>query len=275
MSGTMYKHGPGSLLEYMMRHMFVQEVLAQRCGDHTRLSELVPHWDKFERGTASNGEDEAILQRKHLEYRSLIQQSKGMAMANINLRRLPKWPRGALREEDLVEGIGFKRGQVEMVHGLVWMGVGEGNIHRDAMDNTLVQVSGENHLVLVPANCSWNIPESGSLHAGAVKHIFGAQGWRLPYFSITLRAGDAVVIPSNSVHVVTSKDPRRIGLNFFYEPSFMEFRWSSAPANYYKMLDPEHLAMRTLWLRTIKELWRTGAAGTKGFVMHGQRQELV
>jgi len=264
--------GPGSVMDLLAKHVIVPEVLSSACQPHILVRDVAassPRWGRFDYRFGLNHHKDVAASN---EYVAAFLRREALLDGNINVRRLPRWTRGELDDQEVMERIGLK-GQVELAHNLLWFGGTTGGAHYDIQDNLLVQISGESTALVFPPNCSGGLWQVGGSRA-TVEWLI-KQGRYVPYFVVPMKPGDGLVIPSNAVHVVTSKDPHRIDMNFFLEPKFGRMRWPSAPANYFTTADPGTLSQRALWLKTVRELWDTGAAGTNGFVIHGQRQELV
>merc|ERR1712039_92036 len=97
-------------------------------------------------------------------------------------------------------------------------------------------------------------------------------GVRSPFFHIPLKEGEGVAVPSHAWHKVTSKQSRRVAVNAFMEPKFGKMRWKSAPNNYFNKENRQNAAMRILWLRSMKHLWKTRKLH---YMMHTDRNDYV
>uniref|UniRef100_A0A7S1MHV5 Cupin-like domain-containing protein n=1 Tax=Alexandrium catenella TaxID=2925 RepID=A0A7S1MHV5_ALECA len=278
LTNSMARGGAGSLLEAVARRWLVPEILESQCHWPLLLSEVVRNFDmstpvKYVHGLKKQ-ELEDLAQSYH---QSHVTTGRGIQGSNINVRRLPNWTRSGRGEngtQAIAELLGLA-GQVEFAHSFLWLGVSAGGLHLDIQDNVLIQINGESHAFVIPANCS-RIEDTPFESNSATEEWFSQQGADAPpYFHITLRPGDGLVIPSNSMHAVVSQDASRIGLNLFFEPRFGAMRWPAAPNNYYNHAGEGHLAVRALWLKTLAELWDSGALGSRSYIVHGQRQELI
>jgi len=267
--------GPGSLLEWLLTHGLMKAMMRWICDRFWTLKEVSARMHTFERSSFSPafGREEAMIQNYF--WQQGMTQGRSIGGSNINSLRLPNWTRGELDVQSLTAKLGLA-GQVEHAHNLLWLGASPGGIHSDIQDNVLVQISGVSDVFVVPANCSLTL----SLDLSAAFTPVNAdwileQGPDFPFFLVTLRPGDGLVIPSNAMHTVASRDPGRIGMNFFFEPRYGQMQWPTAPANYYTYASKGRLAMRLLWAKSVKEMWDSKDAGAPSFIIHGQRQELV
>mmetsp|Transcript_91004 Transcript_91004/g.281454 ORF Transcript_91004/g.281454 Transcript_91004/m.281454 type:complete len:523 (+) Transcript_91004:51-1619(+) len=265
--------GPDSVLEWLLEQGLTRGVLSVNCGKFWTLKDVAGAINDFQRVGFHAGLTADEARDVNDRAKALARQGKVIFGSNINALRLPSWTRGDVEPQDLAEKIGAG-GQVLHAHNLLWFGVSIGGIHLDIQDNVLVQVSGVSEVFVVPANCSLGF-DLGIGNNPVNAEWIQKQGANLPFFLMRLEPGDAVAIPSNSMHVVASQDPKRIGMNFFMEPRHGRMRWPWAPANFYNYADRGHLAMRELWLQTIKEMWRDRDPASPTFVVHGQRQELA
>merc|ERR1711920_410020 len=82
-----------------------------------------------------------------------------------------------------------------------------------------------------------------------------------PFFHVTLRAGEGLVMPSHSFHRVWSRSSKRIAVNAFFEPKYKKMQWPHTVSHGFKMYEQSTLAMRILWLRALRRLWDTKQLG--------------
>lgn len=251
----------------------MEGILFILCHEHWTLRDISKRFDDYQPGNFSVGMTQEKLESQAKRYIQLTQQRKGLMSSNVNVQRLPRWSRGALEPSVLAAKLGLA-GQAEYAHNLLWLGCGPGGIHADIQDNVIVQLAGESEVFLVPPNCSLAL-EMGAGGTGVTTEWIKKLGPDFPFFVVRLRPGDGLAIPSNTMHIVASMSPERIGMNFFFEPRHGRMRWPAALGNFYNWAGPGHLAMRDLWVKTVKELWRTREPGAPPFIVHGQRQELI
>ena len=95
---------------------------------------------------------------------------------------------------------------------------------------------------------------------------------QLPWYHVRLRPGEGIAIPSHSMHTVLSASSHRVGVNLFFEPKFEQMQWETAHSNAFVNFDSDALAVRTLWVRTIRELW--DAHGVS-MAMHTDKMEIL
>lgn len=263
----------GSLFEALTRHWLGPAALAVQCPPLLPLATLAANFAAIGTVPFLHGiSGKELLDTTTEYYHKHIQTLTGFVASNINVRRLPNWTRGEAGDQAIAERLGLS-GEMELAHSFLWLGASAGGLHQDIQDNVLVQINGVSHVFVFPANCSSLVvdPESPVTEEWLAK-----QGNSMPpYFHITLRPGDGLAIPSNSRHAVVAQDARRIGMNLFFEPRHGKGRWPAAPANFYNHASEANLAVRALWLKTVAELWDTGAFGSRSFIIHGQRQEIV
>lgn len=257
----------------MHSHGWSEEILANRCGHWITLSEVGERLPYMHHALFN-------LSHNDVEYQAAVQHSMrllvaglGLLGSNVNVLRLPKWTRDDFDMSTLFGHLGLE-GLAEYAHNLLWVGASPGGMHNDIQDNVLIQITGESELLIVPANCSLQIDLGNGFRLASVDWLKG-EGKDMAYFLIKLSPGDAVVIPSNSMHVVSSQDPSRIGMNFFIEPKHGQMQWPYAPANFYNVAGEGHLALRSLWVRTIEDMWKTRPHDSPSYIIHGERQEFI
>lgn len=193
-----------------------------------------------------------------------------------NSWRVPKWKEGV----DYAKALGITN-LIEHAYSILWIGTTAGEFHDDFQDNVLVQVSGYSSMIVFPSNCSplikpvygpkRKIPENtGALEWGTKGVPKGKV--KAPFYHVSLKPGDGMVVPSGAIHKVVTGDPRRLALNAFFEPKFGEMQWPGSPLNIYNTHTKEGLAVRVLWLRVIHQLWIKRKIAMS---MHTERLELL
>merc|ERR1711988_847032 len=192
-----------------------------------------------------------VMDRMRLDSRLRDVEQTWLPLSNLNGRHLPKF-----LGMDLGRKFGLLPSEIEYTHSLLWTGTTPGAFHTDYQDNVLIQLSGTIEVIVFPANCSIrHIPGPLVLSKAIATESIDRMTTR--FFHLTLRAGEGVVIPSMAWHKVTSRDSSRMTVNGFMEPRFGQMRWPSAPANFFRRQDKEYLAMRVLWLRSMRHLYDT------------------
>jgi len=269
------RSGPGSLLEWLLTHGLMEAIERALCHRHLTLKTLAATLSRLEFASWGFGDTDAEYKKNAIGYWVLAHEGRAVMGSNVNVLRLPNWTRGEIDVHSLAAALGLGE-QVEHAHNFLWMGASPGGIHSDIQDNVLVQITGTSDVFLVPANCSLALDLSTSIaHASVTSDWIRQQEADFPFFLVRLRPGDGLAIPSNTMHTVLSQDPGRIGMNFFLEPRHGRMQWPGAPANFFNYAPRGRLAMRTLWVKAVKDLWERREAGTPSFIMHGERQEIV
>jgi len=174
-----------------------------------------------------------------------------LPLSNMNGRHLPKFA-----DVNLGLKLGLAPGELEATHSLLWTGTTPGAFHTDYQDNVLIQLSGSIEVIVFPANCAIRFLP-GHLNLKKAVETENIDQVSTLFYHVKLRAGEGLVVPSMAWHKITSRDSDRITLNGFMEPKFDQMRWPSAPANFFRRQDPKYLAMRVLWLRSMKHLFDT------------------
>jgi len=194
----------------------------------------------------------------------------------MNVRRLPR----TSAQLDFARKLGIDD-VVEHTNSIVWIGHSPGTFHDDFGDNVVVQLTGKATFIIFPAQCAFLLkPIFGPNRK--INDTMGHLGWakrgmprgkaRVPFYHVTLRPGDGLAVPSTSIHKVVSRDSRRLAINAFFEPKFGRMQWPTAPVNSFVRHNQNVLAMRILWLRTLRHLWETRRVA---IAMHTERLEFI
>mmetsp|Transcript_33374 Transcript_33374/g.89318 ORF Transcript_33374/g.89318 Transcript_33374/m.89318 type:complete len:483 (+) Transcript_33374:3-1451(+) len=196
-------------------------------------------------------------------------------------RAIPSSNLNSRRAHRLMEGVNIGKvlgiePLVENSHSLLWWGITPGGFHNDMQDNVLLQLTGSAEVIVIPPNCSIGVDKIGK-HMKLVDFIKKrkmATGFKehIPFFHVTLTAGQGLVIPSLAIHKVIGTNSARFAINAFFEPKWGQMQWPGAANNYYKRHNKRILAIRSLWLRTLSKLYDERRLG---MVMHTEKIEFV
>lgn len=248
--------------------------LDAHCGQPPTLRDVAERHPLFdEKPTAGWSPVGRPGMAEHLAYHDMTDERRGLSSANINLRRLPKFHQG----HDPIRAANLS-GEARSTLSMMWFGNAPGGWHTDMQDNVLVQLTGEVDVLAVAAAsahvCGLPMGRMYPLieYMKSCKEQFGHDARA---YHIRLGPGDAVAIPSNTQHRVLCNNTRRVAVNYFFEPEFLQMRWPPATPhtfNYYKALSEDNLAMRLLWITTVQRLWdERGVA----MFMHTERMETL
>ncbi|CAK0832787.1 unnamed protein product [Prorocentrum cordatum] len=194
----------------------------------------------------------------------------------MNVRRLPR----LAAQLDFARKLGMDD-LVEHTSSIVWIGHSPGSFHDDFADNVVVQLTGTATFIIFPAQCAWLLKKSVGRNRTLAGHA-GPLQWvrrgmkrgkgRAPFYHVALKPGDGLAVPSTSMHKVISRDSRRLALNAFFEARPGRMQWPGAPANAFYRHDQSALAMRNLWIKTLRYLWESREVA---IAMHTERIELI
>lgn len=150
--------------------------------------------------------------------------------------------------------------EAETSHSMLWFGQTRGHMHPDWHDNVVIQLTGEDEIIVFPSNCSslvWGRFQPTETLREWVQYGVGPGEVRAPFFHVVLRAGEGLTIPSMSFHKVVSRHSGRVALNAFIEPRWGRMRWAHAPYSFFNFQSPFLAALRIAWARSSVHLWRT------------------
>lgn len=263
---------PQSLLAFLLERGLAKGILRNICNEQWTLKELVEKSRGFEPLPAHGGLEFREFLFLLSNFQSVASRGWALLESNINLQQLPRWTKGEVGAQDLAEKVGLG-GQVEDVLSFLTFGSATGDARMDVQDKLLVQLTGASTVFIVPPNCSFSVKSIQSPIVADWEYYFRDE--RLPYYMFTLRPGDAVAIPSNSLHFVHSHDPNRMAMSLFFEPRAGKMNWPASPFNFYSFADEGHLALRNLWVKIAKDMRDSRDASAQSFIMYGTNLELL
>lgn len=211
-----------------------------------------------------------------MKFRSYRDDKKVLEAMQINLRRLPRFA----KHVNFPEHLGLTN-ETLMTHEFMWLGTAKGAWHMDKYDNVLMQITGEVDAYIVLPTCTALVANPATrlgLYDGLLnwsrQHLpSGPDQMKTPFFHLRLKPGEGVVLPSGTWHNVISRDTRRMGINAFFEPRYGKMQWGpDAWWNMWRRNDQRHLAVRSLWVETLKHLWDTKKIS---MAYHTSRMEII
>jgi len=172
----------------------------------------------------------------------------------LNLRRLPRLAERLLAPLERMMGFGDLADRLE---ASLNTGATCGSFHRDLEDNVFVQLKGESHVFVYHCNVSEGLTQQDDLTSLASWLLDPRFPDRrnIPFYHVRLEAGEGVTIPSQCQHAVVSRDPRRVSVNVWLEPSYGQMAWNGASWNHFATMQLDHMATRFLWMRTLGRVW--------------------
>jgi len=191
----------------------------------------------------------------------LVSSGRTFPMVTVALQRFKNFPISRDVARDLGKYFGLYD-QVERTRSYVFIGATSGAFHTDMQDNVIVQLAGKADIFVFPsfvlpdrARAGHGLPVGPLLNWLEDRRFPGRR--QLPFFHVTLKAGEGITIPSMSPHRVVTGDSTAIRMNSFFEPRLGQMQWSQTPRNAFGHFSKAYLAMRILWLRSLTYLWET------------------
>jgi len=231
-------------------------MLERECPDQEMLSSFAHLAKGFHRGkipwSSLWTQNDSTLQH----YDNLTEAGKNPGNLLVSVRHLHDF-----RDLDIPKKLGIDK-LVERAWSYLRFGTAPQYSHSDGYDNILMQLTEEIEIIMHPANCT-SLPVLADANFNMKGVLpFVTEGMphgesRAPFFHVHLKPGEGVIIPSDTMHKIISRDPKRIALNAFFEPRFGKMQWTSAPSNFYLRNHDSVLATRALWMKALTHLWET------------------